>query len=55
MYKEVEKLETAIDKMKKGLIVIARETGLNSNDTLRYSQKLDKLIMRYQRLLSLHG
>ncbi|WP_256238473.1 aspartyl-phosphate phosphatase Spo0E family protein [Bacillus sp. EB600] len=30
------------------MILIAKETGLNSDDTLRYSQKLDQLITMFQ-------
>ncbi|HVH96683.1 MAG TPA: Spo0E family sporulation regulatory protein-aspartic acid phosphatase [Bacillus sp. (in: firmicutes)] len=47
---EIDELEDRINQLKKELIQIADETGLNSNDTIRYSQKLDELIMRYQKL-----
>jgi hypothetical protein len=50
MCTEAEELENMINQMRKNLILIAKETGLNSNDTLCYSQKLDKLITRYQKL-----
>ncbi|MBM4765060.1 aspartyl-phosphate phosphatase Spo0E family protein [Bacillus sp. B15-48] len=43
-----EELESKINKMRENLIQIAAETGLNSYDTIRYSQKLDKLIVAYQ-------
>ena len=47
---EIDELEDRINQLKKELIQIADETGLNSNDTIRYSQKLDEFIMRYQKL-----
>ena len=47
---EIDELEDRINQLKKDLIQIAEETGLNSDDTIRYSQKLDELIMRYQKL-----
>ncbi|MGG1400069.1 aspartyl-phosphate phosphatase Spo0E family protein [Bacillus salipaludis] len=50
IYAEAEELENMINQMRKSLILIAKETGLNSNDTLCYSQKLDKLITEYQKL-----
>ncbi|MED4229076.1 aspartyl-phosphate phosphatase Spo0E family protein [Neobacillus cucumis] len=50
MCREAEELENMINQMRKKLIVMAKETGLNSNCTLWYSQKLDKLIASYQRL-----
>ena len=43
-------LEYRINQMRKTLILIAVETGLNSDETLRYSQKLDDLITMYQKL-----
>ena len=43
-------LEYRINQMRKTLILIAVETGLNSDDTLCYSQKLDELIASYQKL-----
>ena len=48
MFTEVE-LEDRINQMKKELIQVTKETGLNSDDTLSCSQKLDKLIMLYQK------
>ncbi|QED49129.1 aspartyl-phosphate phosphatase Spo0E family protein [Cytobacillus dafuensis] len=33
-----------INKMRKEMIRIAHETGINSKETLTYSQKLDRLI-----------
>jgi hypothetical protein len=50
MCTEVDELEYRINQMRKSLILIAIETGLNSNDTLCYSRKLDELIARYQKL-----
>jgi stage 0 sporulation regulatory protein len=50
MCAEVEKLEFRINQMRKSLILIVEETGLNSDDTICYSQKLDELISRYQKL-----
>ena len=47
---EIDELEDRINQLKKDLIQIAKETGLNSDDTIRYSQKLDELITRYQKL-----
>ena len=51
---EVGELEYKIKQMRETLIVIAIETGLNSEDTLCYSQKLDELIVRYQKLKMIH-
>ena len=39
---EIDELEDRINQLKKELIQIAEETGLNSDDTIRYSQKLDE-------------
>lgn len=50
MSTDVEQLEYRINQMRKNLILTVKETGLNSTDTLYYSQKLDELIMRYQKL-----
>ncbi|MGE8082083.1 Spo0E family sporulation regulatory protein-aspartic acid phosphatase [Peribacillus loiseleuriae] len=50
MYTEVDKLDGRINQMRKVLIQIAEETGLNSHDTLCYSQKLDELITIHQKL-----
>ena len=50
MYAEVEKLEYRINQMRKRLILIVEETGLNSDDTIWFSQKLDELITSYQKL-----
>ena len=36
--------------MGKSLILIVEETGLKSDDTIWFSQKLDKLITSYQKL-----
>lgn len=46
---EDDELENRINQMRKNLITIAKETGLNSDDTLCYSQKLDELITIYQK------
>ncbi|MFJ7978649.1 Spo0E family sporulation regulatory protein-aspartic acid phosphatase [Peribacillus sp. NPDC096379] len=50
MYTEVDELDGRINQMRKVLIQIAEETGLNSHDTLCYSQKLDELITIHQKL-----
>ena len=47
---EIDELESRINQMRKILILVAKETGLKSNDTLCYSKKLDELITRYQKL-----
>jgi hypothetical protein len=47
---EKDELEERMNQLKKELIQIAEETGLNSHDTLCCSQKLDHLIMIYQKL-----
>lgn len=46
----VDKLEQRINEMQKALIQIAAETGLGSDDTLCYSQRLDEYITMYQKL-----
>lgn len=46
----INELELKIDRMKKNLISIALETGINSDATLFYSQKIDELITTYQKL-----
>jgi acyl CoA:acetate/3-ketoacid CoA transferase alpha subunit len=46
---EEDELVHRINQMRKNLILIAKEAGLNSYDTLRYSQKLDELITNYQK------
>jgi stage 0 sporulation regulatory protein len=48
MVSEIEKLEDRINQLREELIQIAKATGLKSNETLRYSQKLDDLITMYQ-------
>ncbi|MBV7504841.1 aspartyl-phosphate phosphatase Spo0E family protein [Bacillus sp. sid0103] len=48
MGSEIEKLDDRINKLREELIQIAKATGLKSNETLRYSQKLDDLITMYQ-------
>ncbi|MCM3655511.1 Spo0E family sporulation regulatory protein-aspartic acid phosphatase [Metabacillus litoralis] len=45
----MEELEKEIDLLRIELIKIAKETGINSHDTLSYSQKLDELITIYQK------
>ncbi|MCM3728846.1 aspartyl-phosphate phosphatase Spo0E family protein [Neobacillus cucumis] len=49
MVTEIKELEDQINQMRKILILIAEKTGLNSNDTLCCSQKLDELITMYQK------
>ena len=52
MFTEVDNLESRINELKKELILIAKETGLNSQDTINCSQKLDQLIVYYQKTLT---
>src|SRR3954462_15990732 len=47
---ELDVLEHSINQLKKELVQIAEKTGLNGDDTIRYSQKLDELTVRYQTL-----
>lgn len=54
MYVDVEELEYKIDQMRESLNLVVGETGLNSEDTIWYSQKLDELITRYQKLKMYH-
>lgn len=49
MVSVIERLEDRINELRKELIQIAKATGLNSNETLRYSRKLDDLITIYQK------
>jgi hypothetical protein len=51
MCKDLLKLEDMISQTRIELMQIAEETGLNSEDTLQSSQKLDELITRYQKLI----
>ncbi|MBT2735703.1 aspartyl-phosphate phosphatase Spo0E family protein [Bacillus sp. ISL-7] len=48
--KEIDELEGRINQLKKELIQITEVTGLNSDETICCSQKLDQLIMIYQKL-----
>jgi stage 0 sporulation regulatory protein len=50
IYEDIYELENRINQMRENLIQIAKDTGLNSNDTLNYSRKLDELILKYQHL-----
>ena len=50
IYEDIYELEYRINQMRENLIQIAKDTGLNSNDTLNYSRKLDELILKYQHL-----
>jgi stage 0 sporulation regulatory protein len=50
MLTEINELEDMINLLKKELIQIAEATGLNSYHTLCCSQKLDELIMIFQKL-----
>ena len=50
IYEDIYELENRINQMREKLIQIAKDTGLNSNDTLNYSRKLDELILKYQHL-----
>jgi stage 0 sporulation regulatory protein len=45
----IEELEDRINQMRKILILTAKETGLDSYDTLLCSRKLDELIALYQK------
>ncbi|MBP2079959.1 aspartyl-phosphate phosphatase Spo0E family protein [Oceanobacillus polygoni] len=47
---DTDELVKGINQMRKSLISIAKETGLNSNETLYCSKELDELITRYQKL-----
>ncbi|MBD1380977.1 aspartyl-phosphate phosphatase Spo0E family protein [Metabacillus arenae] len=47
---DIGELGDRINQLKKELNHIAEETGLNSLDTIFYSQKLDQLITIYQKL-----
>ena len=51
MCKDISRLEDQISQTRIELMQIAEETGLNSEDTLMSSQKLDELITRYQKLI----
>ena len=50
IYEDIYELENRINQMRENLIQIAKDTGLNSNDTLNYSRKLDELVLKYQHL-----
>jgi stage 0 sporulation regulatory protein len=45
----MEELEKEVDLLRIELIKIAKETGINSHETLSCSQKLDELITIYQK------
>lgn len=47
---KIDELGHRINQMRKTLIQIVEETSLDSDDTVCYSQKLDKLITMYQKL-----
>jgi hypothetical protein len=49
IYTEIDELEHRIKKLRNEMIEAAAATGLNSCRTIYYSQKLDKLIIMYQR------
>ncbi|MBB6447132.1 Spo0E family sporulation regulatory protein-aspartic acid phosphatase [Bacillus benzoevorans] len=49
MFTEKNDLESRINQLKRELDQTVRVTGLNSDDTLRCSQKLDELITIYQK------
>ena len=51
VFTEMDNLENRINELKKKIILIAKETGLNSHDTINCSQKLDQLIVVYQKRL----
>ncbi|HHW38191.1 MAG TPA: aspartyl-phosphate phosphatase Spo0E family protein [Bacillales bacterium] len=47
----MDDLENRINQLKSELVRIAELTGLNSHDTISCSQKLDELIIVYQKHL----
>ena len=50
MVVEIKDLETQINQLRReDLVQIVNATGLDSYETLRYSRKLDELIMIYQK------
>lgn len=49
VYTEIDKLEHRNKKLRNEMIQSAAATGKNSHRTIYYSQKLDKLIMIYQK------
>ncbi|MGE6613157.1 Spo0E family sporulation regulatory protein-aspartic acid phosphatase [Peribacillus sp. NPDC076916] len=50
VYPEKDKLEYRIKKLRNEMIQSAAATSFKSHRTIYYSQKLDKLIMIYQKL-----
>ncbi|KAA9022597.1 aspartyl-phosphate phosphatase Spo0E family protein [Niallia endozanthoxylica] len=48
---EIDELELRIEQLRNKMIETAAVTGLSSNITLYYSQKLDQLITIYQNTL----
>ncbi|MCQ6282918.1 aspartyl-phosphate phosphatase Spo0E family protein [Bacillus sp. EB600] len=54
MFVEEDELVHWINLMRKNLILIAEETGLNSDDTIRYSRIRDELITMYQKRKNEH-
>jgi len=48
---EIDELKLRIEQLRNKMIQTAVETGLSSNMTLYYSQKLDQLITIYQNTL----
>ncbi|WP_394233230.1 Spo0E family sporulation regulatory protein-aspartic acid phosphatase [Niallia oryzisoli] len=48
-YTEMDRLEHKINQLREEMIQSAAATGLNSHRTIYYSQKLDKLIIIYQK------
>lgn len=49
MVLEMDRLSIRIQQLKKELSQTVEETGLNSQETLKCSQKLDQLIITYQK------
>lgn len=49
MVVEIGKLAEQIQMMRNELLLTAETAGINSQDTLRCSQKLDQLIIAYQK------
>ncbi|WP_071392628.1 aspartyl-phosphate phosphatase Spo0E family protein [Bacillus tuaregi] len=55
MIVDIVQLEKKISKLKVKLTQIVKETGLNSHETLRCSQKLDHYITLYQKYRKRNG
>ncbi|RSD28661.1 aspartyl-phosphate phosphatase Spo0E family protein [Mesobacillus subterraneus] len=49
MHTEKELLRKKIEDCRRKLIKVATAQGFNSSETIRLSQNLDKLILKYQK------